>query len=148
MTITLPDICAGLESDDGTTSSSKFKAWYRDNLEEHIPLLTDSDAYSLRCGIVHQGRLGHPKLQYDRLVFFLPGPVRLKKGAIHQISTNPDVSSCSYSVEAFCDEIVAAVRRWYELKKADPNVLANLPRLVRLHPDGLAPYAKGLAVIA
>jgi hypothetical protein len=32
MCLTLPDICAALEADDGETSGARYKAWYNTNL--------------------------------------------------------------------------------------------------------------------
>jgi hypothetical protein len=40
-----------------------------------------------------------------------------------------------------------SVRNWYHANAADPNVKANIERLVRLHPNGIAPYVHGMPVI-
>jgi hypothetical protein len=149
MAITLPDICAGLEAENGETSGARFKAWYNANLANRLPELTDVDAYSLRCGVIHQGRFGHPKMRYDRMILLLPGPIQtLRWGARHQSPIDPNVYSWSISVHVFCAEIIAAVRDWYAKKKDDRAVKVNLPRLVQYRPDGLMPYIKGMEIIA
>ena len=40
----------------------------------------------------------------------------------------------------FCEQLVAAARQWAIIKAEDDNVLANMPNLVRLRPEGLHPY--------
>lgn len=146
LAVALPDICAALESESGETSSVQYKRWYNDNVASRIPGLTNVDAYSLRCGVIHQGKFGHPKMQFDRLLFFLPGPV---VGLAVSTHLNHDGTySGSISVVEFCKYFIQAVRDWYKAKHNDPNVRENLPRLVQYRPNGLAPYIVGQAVIA
>lgn len=58
--LTLPDICARIESDDGKTSGNKYVAWYERYLapkyqfEMHI-FLGGNDCYALRCALLHEG---------------------------------------------------------------------------------------------
>jgi hypothetical protein len=72
MALALPDICAALESANGETSGPKYKSWYVTNFGVRYPKLSANDCYKLRCGIVHQGRLGHPSMQYGRIILTLP----------------------------------------------------------------------------
>jgi len=72
MALTLPDVCAAVESPDGKTSPKKYKAWYDKNLANRYVSITAEDCYSLRCGVSHQGRLGHPNFQYERILFTIP----------------------------------------------------------------------------
>jgi len=66
----------------------------------------------------------------------------LRCGVVHQ------GDAYVYSVEHFCKEVIVAVRTWFAAKQNDANVIANMPRLVRVHPNGLAPYIVGEPVIA
>jgi hypothetical protein len=50
----LPDVCAALESPDGTTSADRYQNWYRRYLDD--PLLSSEEFYKLRCVFLHQGR--------------------------------------------------------------------------------------------
>src|SRR4029077_3839387 len=72
LAVTLPDICAALESADGRTRPERYKAWYRANLASKFSFLTEDDCYSLRCGVVHQGQFGFVNSQYDRVAFLMP----------------------------------------------------------------------------
>lgn len=62
MALTIPDICAALEAENGETNQQKYKAWYESNLAYKYTNITAQDCYSLRCGVLHQGRCGHPKM--------------------------------------------------------------------------------------
>jgi len=139
--LSLPDVCSALESPDGSTAGTQYKAWYDRWLAARYPRLTRDDIYRLRCGVVHQGRFGHPGMQYARVLFTLPNANRL---VFHK-----NVISDALNLDAvtFCRDIVHAVREWYEDRKNDPVVKANLARLLKLYPDGLAPYIVGVPVI-
>lgn len=141
-TLSLPDMCAALESDDGTTSGQKYKSWCDAWLLPSYPMLTSGDLYSMRCGVVHQGRLGHPRMQYARILFTLPNPNR---NVFHRNVIN---DALNLDVVIFCRDMVRAVEQWYAAKHNDPNVVANLPRLMRHHERGLAPYMVGMPLIA
>lgn len=54
----------------------------------------------------------------------------------------------AYDIEYFCREIVGAARDWFRTSRENVNVLSNLPHLLRMRPDGYAPYIVGQPVIA
>lgn len=147
MALTLPDICAALEDEQAYSGRDEYKKWYRENLAERFPSMTDADAYSLRCGVVHKGNLGLKSKgsAFKRVVFTLPAA---HGGSAHNCVMD-DV--LQFDAVLFCYEIMDAVRRWCERTKTDPIVRTNLPNLVRYRPDGLRGYmfAGGpIAVIA
>ncbi|ELB2923219.1 hypothetical protein QMT33_002795 [Vibrio alginolyticus] len=66
LALTLPDICARLESENGKTSGAKYIAWYDkymlDKYSHHIGrnreltvFLSGADCYALRCSALHEG---------------------------------------------------------------------------------------------
>jgi hypothetical protein len=144
--LTLPDICAALESPDGETSGPAYKAWYDAWLAPQYPQLSCRDMWKLRCGVVHRGRLGHGDMQYARIIFTLPNP---RHAVLHQnvFRTRAGVVLMLYT-ERFCRDMAEAVRRWYEAKKGDPNVTKHLPDLLQFRPTGMLPYTDGQPVVA
>lgn len=53
--LTLPDICAAMESADGKASKERYLAW----LEKWMrmpSLFTKEDIYAFRCQVLHQGK--------------------------------------------------------------------------------------------
>ena len=142
LSLSLPDICAALEAPTGETTRPQYMAWC-DQWFTGYPDLTSKDLYCLRCGVLHQGRLGHKGMQYARVLFTLPDIVRgnYAHGNVMNDALNLDAIT-------FCRDMVGCVMDWYAAKKGDANVVKNLSRLVQLHENGLSPYITGVPVIA
>jgi hypothetical protein len=139
--LTIPDVCAALESVDGQTNRDRYKAWYNAHLGGRYGAVTDADCYSLRCGVAHQGRFGHPRMEYGRVIFAIPGRGIFLHNSIANDALHLDA-------DRFCREMIAAARQWFAGKQNDPAVQANLPNVVQLRPNGFSPYVAGTPVIA
>ncbi len=143
MSLTLPDICAALESEDGRTSRSRYTDWYDAHLAAEFPAMSAVDCYSLRCGVVHQGRLGVAgNQQFGRVIFTLPEP--------HGIVIEGGIINDALQLDAvlFCKRVISVVRVWFANVGGDPRVRSNLPNLVQFREHGIAPYIVGMPVIA
>lgn len=141
MTLSLPDICAALESSDGQTSGAKYKAWYNAWMASEYPRLTADDCYRIRCGVVHQGRFGHPQMQYARVLFTVPNA---QGNVFHNNILN---DALNLDVVTFCNDMERGISQWYQEKQGNSNVVANIPRLVQYREKGLAPYMVGIPLI-
>lgn len=141
-TLTLPDICAALASANGQSSGQKYCAWYEANIAAQYPWLTAEDCYCLRCGVSHQGRLGHPNMQYARVLFTVPNAQR---NFFHNNIMN---DALNLDAQTFCRDFIVSVRAWLAANAGDPNVQANLPHLLQYRPQGLAPYMVGMPLIS
>ena len=139
--LTLPDICAALESANGQTSQPLYRAWYDAWLGPKYPDITSFDMYRLRCGTVHQGTFGPPGMQYERIVFMIRG-----KGSF--IHCNIVDNVLQLDSERFCHDMIESVKSWYNAKANDPNVQTNMPRVLQFRPNGLPPHFVGMPVIA
>jgi hypothetical protein len=142
VSVTLPDVCAALEAPDGRSNTARYKAWYEDNMASRLARFTADDCFSLRCGVVHQGRFGLAGARYGRAVFLLPN---------NQVSIMQECimnDAYFYSADAFCREWLAGVRVWISKKGTDPQVAENSGNLIRTHQNGFAPYILGVPVIA
>lgn len=142
VTLGLPDVCAALESKDGKTSNRQYRAWCDTWFIPRYPQMTSQDLYSMRCGVVHQGRLGHDNMQYARVLFTVPNPAN---NVFHQ---NVMGDALNLDVLTFCHDMIQAVSQWQAAKQNDPNVQANMSRLLRYHEHGLAPYMVGMPLIS
>ena len=145
--LTLPDICAALESPDGRTTRERYKAWYNSWVKNKYPMISDDDFYRLRCGVVHQGILGPQGMQYSRIVFTLPGHARMH-ACISRDNAGVIESALQLDAISFCRDLMESVNEWYAAKQNDANVQKNLPRLLQFRPNGLPPHFVGLPVIA
>ena len=140
--LTVPEICAALESEGGWGGHQKYKNWYQDYLGSKYPDLTPDDCYALRCSVLHQGKLGRPNMQYSRVIFTVPNR---QNNVFHNNLIN---DALNLDMTMFCNDIIDAAQAWYEAKKDDTFVVANLPNLVRDRPNGLSPYMVGMPLIA
>lgn len=140
-TLTVPDICGALEVPGGQATAALYRGWFNRYLSNKYPKLTADDCYKLRCGVIHQGRFGHPGSQYARVIFTLPNP---QNNVFHN---NIFHDALNLDLCRFCNEIVQAARDWFNQHSANQNVVANLPNLVQFRVNGLAAYLSGTPVI-
>jgi len=81
-------------------------------------------------------------MQYSRVLFTVPNTQR---NVFHNNIIN---DALNLDVIQFCRDVTEAAKHWYVAKHGDPNVIANLPNLVRYRPSGLSPYMVGMPLIA
>jgi hypothetical protein len=150
-TLTIPDLCAGLECEVGKVwvTDKKYMDWFERHVAKNFKWFSAYDCYKLRCGVVHNGKLGHPGSRYDRLVFILPGNHGVEIGESLMKNVAGLKETClSLGLVPFCRQLMAAARDWYDANKGNPNVRGNMPHLVRHRPHGSPPYIVGFPVIA
>jgi hypothetical protein len=143
LSLTLPDICSALQEEDGRTTREAYKRWFDINLGSKFETLSADDCYSLRCGVLHQGRMGLMRKgrQFGRVLF----SVRDTSGLF---DSNRLDDAVQFDTTTFCNVIAEAVREWFQAAQDDPIVVQNLPNLVKYRPQGLAPYMTGIPLIA
>jgi len=109
---------------------------------EKFSYLKPEDLYSIRCGVLHQGRFGDLRHNVERVIFLPPDGSR---NAFVDCKLN---DAYFYSVEAFCRNLCDAAFVWYEANRDDPVVQVNSKRMMQYYPEGLPPYVRGATVIA
>lgn len=153
--LSLPDICSSAEEDrkpgdkiwKGT--QARYVEWCEQYLIPQFSVFTAVDCWALRGGVIHNGKLhGHPKEQYDRVVFMLPDARVYMHECISRNNGGVTESALQLDLKTFCNHMVSAVGRWLDAKQGEPVVRDNLSNLVRLRPGGIAPHFVGMAVIA
>ena len=138
MTVCIPDICAGLESEDGKTSGAKYKDWY-DRYLGDVMFLNGSDCYYFRCSFLHQGNTIHEKSKFDRIIFIAPND----KMSLHNNNLN---GVLNIDLEIFCDEVISGAKRWLEDVDSSEVFQSNYKTSFRIHPNGIPPYIVGVPV--
>ena len=133
--LTLPGICAALETPGGDTTGhdkESYVKWYDAHLAKKFSFLTALDCYRLRCGGIHQGKFGHKNMRYDRAVFLLPNPtgrtVIFQENNLIGVPPNQVVA---FSAEIFCRYIIKAVQTWFSANQSNKIVQENLEKLVQ-----------------
>lgn len=140
--LTLPDICAALESPDGESNKKRYVDWCDLWLLPKYPNLTSSELYNLRCGVIHQGKAIHPSMGYSRILFTLP----VKQNIVSHNNIIND--ALNLDAVTFCRDVLECVGNWYTREKNNPQVMANLSNMVKYYPNGIAPYIVGVPIIS
>ncbi|OPA28911.1 hypothetical protein BHL47_16430 [Bacillus cereus] len=134
----IPDICAGLQSDDGKTSGKKYKEWYNNYVADKLRLSAD-DCYYFRCSFLHQGSTQHEKSKYKKIIFIEPGaPFVLHNNVMNDV--------LNIDVRIFCKDLIESARQWLEVVKNDDNFIRNHANSFKRYPNGLPPYIGGVPV--
>jgi len=142
LTLTVPDVCSALESENGRAHSTLYKNWCRKHLQQAFPSLTPEDCYSLRCGVIHQGRMGIPGRDFARVIFTFPD------SGLNVFHNNVMNDALQFDAVRFCQSIISAARAWTFIAAENPIVRANADNLVQLRSNGMPPYIVGAPVIA
>ncbi len=153
--LSLPDLCSAIDSQNGESTGKKYVQWYDkwvrpqivEVIKQFIPDVADppdffgENCYHFRCSLLHQGTSQHPKLGYDRILFVAPGKM---KGFIHHSKSN---GAYLIDVNLFCTEIVLGVRHWLNAVGQTQLFKKNYNKFVRLYPQGLSPYIGNIPVV-
>ncbi len=136
-TLTLPDICASLTHQRGKTDGDRYIRWAKKWLQ-YSP---DAAArlWQFRCGLLHTGSLGQSQDALVARMMFVEPAAGVPE--VHGPEATVFFEGHAYtpiSLEAFVQEMIAAVERWLERYNADDLVQFNAARSVRRHPHGFA----------
>jgi hypothetical protein len=139
--VALPDICVSLVSDDGRSTPDGYRAWCEENLSgDPFSFITADDLYSMRCGILHNGRLAGLKHNVSRLIFTFPeSGLAVINGKLN--------GAYYYSVTNFCYNITASAADWFERNKESQNLQKNLDNLMQFRMN-LPGHVVGIPIIA
>ncbi|WP_342985745.1 hypothetical protein [[Clostridium] symbiosum] len=140
-TLSLPDICGALQSEDGKASKIKYICWYNKYVKNSKVLISAEECYNFRCSCLHQGTSQHPKSSYTRIIFLYPNK---------DITMHNNILGDSLNIDLiiFCKSIINAVRKWGTEIYNDTNYLKNYERLIRIYPNGIPTYIVGIPVIS
>jgi hypothetical protein len=105
-TLTLPDICAAIDSVNGETCGDRYEAW----VDTYLPDYESAELWKLRCRLLHQGTAILRSAQNVRYFFVEPG-----HGSIRGISLSPNFGhrAAAIDIEVFVADASQAVRSWF-----------------------------------
>ena len=146
VSLTLPDICGAMESQDGLTTRDRYVKWFDTYVASNYriqgaPTITGETCYYYRCSLLHQGRSQHPNLGYARILFLEPGST---SNVFHNNILN---DALNIDAGIFCRDIIAGVRKWIVTAMETEHFKRNYPNFMQRYPNGIAPYIKGTPVI-
>ena len=145
--LTIPDICGAMESDDGQAIPSRYKAWFNKYVAPKYlacgqETITGEECYFYRCAVLHQGSAQHPRLGFSRILFVEPGT------STNVFHNNVLDDALNIDVSIFCNDILAGAVAWLEATENTSNYQKNFPRFLQRYSTGLSPYIVGVPVIA
>ena len=151
-TLTLPAICAKLESDTGAKSKRgldgiKYRKWYNENVSPKH--LTAEECYDFRCSLIHDGsahRDKHKRGSMRRVLFVYPNPM-IKIDNTKFYGMNPADNAVCIDVLDFCHDMMNSVKIWNDKIKDSPNYQKNYDKFFKLHMNGIPTYIDGISVI-
>ena len=140
LTLVVPSVCGALESADGKDSKTKYATWfdrYVFNLQ-----LTGEDCYKLRCTVLHQATTLQRNAPFRRVIFTFP----TQGGNVFHNNVLND--ALNLDIPRFCDEVLSGVDRWLLATRGDQSVTQNEETMLKVYPNGLAPFMVGHPVIS
>ncbi len=144
--LTVPDICGAMESDDGQATPAKYMTWFDQYVAPKYfacgqATLTGEACYFYRCAVLHQGRAQHPKLAFSRILFVEPGATT---NVFHNNVLN---DALNIDASIFCADVIEGANRWLQTAERADNYQKNFPLFMQRYPKGLPPYIVGVPVI-
>ena len=140
--LSLPDICGAIGSDNGEASRDKYIDWYDRYVAHKCPFFTGEDCYLFRCSLLHQGSTQHPRSSYKRVLFVEPSSTT---NVFHCNILN---DALNLDVRIFCQHMVEGVENWLQEYETTELYQTNYNRFIRRYPNGLAPYIIGIPIIS
>jgi len=150
-TLTLPDICAALESPNNRTNSAKYRAWYTKWVMPRFALITAKECYQYRCSVLHQGK-GQPekRQRFDRIVFVEPIP-KTPRPILNfppmQTDDGKEVVQ-AIDLQLFMIEVTHAASTWLDAMQGTEPFETNAAGMLRCRPNYPLAYSRGHSVIA
>lgn len=140
-TLTLPDICSALMSNNGENNKQKYINWFNSYFLEKDSLSAE-ECYNFRCSNLHQGKTANKKSNYSRILFLEPQNSNI---IIHNCILN---DAFCIDLNRFCNTMIKSVRAWYSKIKNDTTFQNNYTTFIKKYPTGLKPYIDGVPVIS
>lgn len=138
LALAMPDICGRLQW-PGDRSGRRYDKWWDSYMLRHYQLeiagsqhvfLSGSDAYALRCAVLHEGGADvsrqSARRALERFHFVAPRPNR-------HFHRNQVDGVLQLQVDVFCTEMSEAVRQWDADHNADQDVQARKADLIKIH---------------
>lgn len=141
--LTIPDVCASLETDPAAAAPRKGGDRYVDWCDSHIPRsskVSGDDRYQMRNSLLHSGSTTARNLgkkhctSYAHFSFVHPDTLDV---SVHN-TTDQHPKILNVHLTAMAAETLQALESWFHALQIDPIKMAfverNLSRLTRLQP--------------
>lgn len=129
MSLSIPDMCGALGSENGRATGNKYKVWFRNNVGEDAGISAE-DCYRFRCSFLHQRSTVHEDSNYKRIVFNDPSSsTKVYRSEINEV--------LNIDLHKFCLAIINAAKKWLLKVRDNPNFIKNYKNCFRKNPEGV-----------
>ena len=150
--LVIPDMCSGMDSEDGKTDGAKYIAWVDKYLSikfsagaDNTPNFSGEDCWGVRCGLLHQGRLEPHKGKHSRVLFLEPGNTATSGMIMHNNVINDGLN---IDLPTFILTVVESAEEWLKKVENTDKFKRNHKHFMQRYPNGLSPYIVGVPLIA
>ena len=137
MSLTMPDICARLSSENDKTNGKKYGSWFNEFMGPKYSIfrphsgqtdifMSGDSCYALRCAMLHQGEAD---LTGQRVKSILTS-IHFTTGSTHCNRIN---GVLQLDVATFCTDMCEAVSTWYEKFKKSDTSAEKLETLITIY---------------
>lgn len=148
LTVTVPDICAALQSENNKTAKNKYENWCKKHLTKinfemygEEGQLNAENLYLIRCSLLHQGQTNNQK-DYKRMLFIEPetdGYNRFKINRSFTAGSDHPEKSLVIDIVQFCENVIKAGEEWLKEMETNEYYVINAEKLIKRHPHGISP---------
>ncbi|MBS3904465.1 MAG: hypothetical protein KGZ39_03980 [Simkania sp.] len=125
------DIIAALDSEDGITSTLKFKQWFEKFLPGYLGKATSNDYHNFRCGLLHQLAGGRKGDSFHSLIFY---PTESQIQAHLSVFSIENEKYFSIKLTEFVADVIKAIRKCVN---ESSNYEKHKDSIITLHPNGI-----------
>lgn len=160
--LSVPDIAAAIDSDNGRATRAKYEKWYNNwvlprfsiNVKKMLEKrghkylgdienpFNGNECYYYRCAMLHQARSTHDKSSFSRVMFIEPNTTT---NVIHYGKMN---DALTIDLPSFCLEVAQGYRSWVSSAKGTVNYERNIANTMKRYSNGLSPYIVGVPIIS
>lgn len=144
----IPDVCGAMSAPDGQANSTRFIHWFDQFVAPKYVMpstgfcsMTGTDAWNLRCSLLHQGTTVQPRSRWDRVIF--------TRGGIHNVAMvnciigGQQLYLLTIAIPNYCSDVVSGGRAWLATAETTPEYARNYDRFLQVRPNGLSPSIRG-----
>ena len=130
ISLTIPDICAALESENGQTSGTKYKNWVDTYLSpKYDGFISGDDIYKIRCASLHQGKFDHDNPRFEKIAFQIP-----EEGLFFH--NNIFGKTLQLNAGTFIADVIESYNEWKIANSNNETVKTNALAGFRIYDEG------------
>lgn len=131
ITLTIPDICSALESENGKTRGTKYIRWVDTYFaDKYDGFINGEDIWKIRCSSLHQGKYDYDNPRFEKIIFQID-----RNGS--SIHSNIMKNAFHLDVRIFVEDMIDSYHKWREKNKNNSFVAVNSSKGFKYYKEGV-----------